>query len=112
MSTGRWSELSAELEVRYTGNGTTISGIVGLLATVLTLAVAFFIVFPGAGVVAAADFGLGFLGPADFLVAVTLGCEGASVTVYGVGLGFGGGVEVALTTRPPSAQQRARPAGL
>ena len=30
--------------------------------------------------VAAAHFGLGFLGPAFFLVAVTLGCEGASVT--------------------------------
>jgi hypothetical protein len=29
---------------------------------------------------AAVDFGLGFLGPAVFLVAVTLGCEGASVT--------------------------------
>jgi hypothetical protein len=24
MSTGRWSELSAELEVRYTGNGRSI----------------------------------------------------------------------------------------
>ena len=41
------------------------------------------------------------LGPALFLVAVTLGCEGASVTGWGVGLGFVVGVVVALTTRPP-----------
>ena len=66
--------------------GTTSSGVVGLAAAVLTLAVAFFFVFPAAGLVAAADFGLGFLGPAVFLVAVTLGCEGASVTGLGVGL--------------------------
>ena len=37
-----------------------------------------FLVFPAAGLVAAADFG--FLGSSIFLVAVTLGCEGASVT--------------------------------
>ena len=40
----------------------------------------FLLFLPSAGLVAAADFGLGFLGPAVFLVAVTLGCEGASVT--------------------------------
>jgi hypothetical protein len=51
--------------------------------------------------VAAVDFGSGFLGPAIFLVVVTLGCEGASVTGLGEGLGFGGGVVVALTTRSP-----------
>jgi len=49
-------------------------------ASVLTLAAAFFFGFPAAGLVAAVDFGLGFLGPAVFLVAVTLGCMGASVT--------------------------------
>ena len=60
--------------------GTTSSGVVGLAAAVLTLAAAFFFVFPAACLVAAADFGLGFLGPAVFLVAVTLGCVGASLT--------------------------------
>ena len=64
---------------------TTSSGVVGLAAAVLTL-VAFFFAFPAEGLVAAADYGLGFLGPAVFLVAVTLGCEGASVTGLGVGL--------------------------
>ena len=59
--------------------GTNNSGVVGLAAAVLTLAAAFFSVFPAAGLVAAVDFGLGFVGPAVFLVAVTLGCEGASV---------------------------------
>ena len=52
----------------------------GLATAVLTLAAAFFSVFPAAGLVAAVDFGLGFLGPAVFLVAVTSGCEGTSVT--------------------------------
>ena len=60
--------------------GTTRSGVVGLVATVLTLTAAMFFDFPAAGLVAAVDFGLGFLGPAVFLLAVTLGCEGASVT--------------------------------
>ena len=55
-------------------------GVVCLAATVFTLAAAYLFVFPAAGFVAAADFGLGFLDPAFFLVAVTLGCEGASVT--------------------------------
>ena len=66
--------------------GTTSSGIVGLAAAVLKLAAAFFFAFPAAGIVAAADFVLGFLGPAVFLVSVTLGCEGASVTDLVVGL--------------------------
>ena len=52
----------------------------GLAVAVLTLAVAIFFVFSATGLVAAVDFGLGFLGPAFFLVAVTLGCEGVSVT--------------------------------
>jgi hypothetical protein len=60
--------------------GTTRLGVVGLGIAVLTLAAAFYFVFPEAGLVAAVDFSLGFLGPAVFLVAVALGCEGASVT--------------------------------
>ena len=60
--------------------GTTSSGVVFLAAAVLTLVAAFFFVFPVAGLVAAVDFGLGFLGPGVFLVAVTLGCVGSSVT--------------------------------
>jgi hypothetical protein len=68
---------SGEVEVRV---GTTRSGVVGLAFAVLTLAAAFFFVFPAAVSVAAIDFGLGFLGPAVFLVAVTLGCECVSVT--------------------------------
>jgi hypothetical protein len=74
---GRWSRKS---EISWSGEvedwvGTTRSGVVGLAVAVLTLAAAFFFVFPAAGLVAAVDFGLGFLGPAVFLVAVTLGCE-------------------------------------
>ena len=51
--------------------GTTRSGVVGLAAAVLTLAAAFFFVFRAASLVAAVDLGLGFLGPAVFLVAGT-----------------------------------------
>jgi hypothetical protein len=75
----RRSEISSSGEVENLV-GTTRSGVVGLVALVLTLAAAFFFVFPAAGIVAAVDFGLGFLDPAVFLVAVTLGCEGASLT--------------------------------
>ena len=39
-----------------------------------------FFSFPVAGLVAAGNVGLDFLGPAFFLVVVTLGCEGATVT--------------------------------
>ena len=79
---GRWSRRS---EISLSGEvegwvGTTRSGVVGLAAAVLTLAAAFFFDFPAASLVAAVDFGLGSLGPAVFLVAVTFGCEGASVT--------------------------------
>jgi hypothetical protein len=49
--------------------GTTRSGVVGLQAAVLKLAAPFFS-FPAAG----------FLSLAVFLVAVTLGCFGASAT--------------------------------
>ena len=59
---------------------TTSSGVEGLASAVLTLNAVFSFAFPAVGLVAAADFGLGFLGPAVFLVAVSLGCEGASVT--------------------------------
>ena len=59
---------------------TTTSGFVGFGCRGLTLAAAFFFVFQVAGLVTAVDFGLGFLASAVFLVAVTLGYEGASVT--------------------------------
>jgi hypothetical protein len=67
---GRWSrsEISSSGEVED-WVGTTRSGVVGLAVAVLTLAAAFFFVFPAASLVAAVDFGLGFLGPAVFLVA-------------------------------------------
>jgi hypothetical protein len=78
--------------------GTTRSGVVGFEAAVLTLAASFFLDFQGAGLVVAVDLGLGFLGLAVFLVAVTLGCLDAPVTGRE---GFGGGVLVALTKRPP-----------
>jgi len=53
---------------------TTRSGVVGLAAVVFTLAASFLFDFPAAGLVAAVDLGSGFLAPAVFLVAVTLGC--------------------------------------
>ena len=52
----------------------------GLVSAVLTLATNFFFDFPAAGLAAAVSLGSGFLGPAFFLVAVTLGCLGTSVT--------------------------------
>ena len=58
---------------------TTSSRVVGLAAAFLTLVAAFFFVFPAAGLVVATDFSLVFLGPSVFLVAFTLGCEGASL---------------------------------
>ena len=79
---GRWSrrsEKSSNGEVED-WVGTTRSGVVGLGSAVLTLVTAFFFVFHATGLVAAVDFCLGFLGPTVFLVAVTLGCELASVT--------------------------------
>jgi uncharacterized membrane protein YeaQ/YmgE (transglycosylase-associated protein family) len=60
--------------------GTTTLGVVGLAATVLTLAAAFFFDFPAADLGAAVDVCSGFLGLAVFLVAATLGCSGAFVT--------------------------------
>jgi len=55
--------------------GTTTLGVVGVAAAVLTLAAAF-LLDKGAAV----DLGSGFLGVAVSLVAVTIGCSGASVT--------------------------------
>jgi hypothetical protein len=52
----------------------------GCLAAVLTLAAAVFFGFPASGLVAVVDLVLGFLGPVFFLVAVTSGCLGASLT--------------------------------
>jgi hypothetical protein len=60
--------------------GTTSPGVGGLAVAILTLAAVLFFVFQAVGLVAAVDFGLGPLDPAVFLVAVTLGCECASVT--------------------------------
>jgi len=60
--------------------GITRSVVVCLAAAVFTLLAAFFFDFPAAGLVAAVDLGSGFLGLAVFLVAVTLGCSGPSVT--------------------------------
>jgi hypothetical protein len=59
--------------------GCTWYGFVCLAAVVLTLAAAF-LYFLTADLVAAVDLGSGFLGPDVFLVVVTLGCLGASVT--------------------------------
>jgi len=55
-------------------------GVVSLAAAVLTLAAAFFFDFPAAGLVAAVDFGSGFLALAVYLVAVILSCLCLSVT--------------------------------
>jgi hypothetical protein len=80
---GMWSRRS---EISSNGDetdlvGTTRSGVVCLAVAVMTLAAAFFFVFPAADLVVFVYFGLGFLGPVLFLVAVTLICEGSSVTV-------------------------------
>jgi hypothetical protein len=79
---GRWSrrsDISSSGEVEVWVE-TSRSGVVGLAVAFLTLAAAFLFVFPAAGVLAAVDFVLGFLAPAVFLVAVTLGSTVASVT--------------------------------
>jgi hypothetical protein len=92
------SELCSSGEEEGWG-GTTSSGVVALAATALTLAAAFFFDVPAAYLGAAVDLGSDFLGLAVFLLAATLGCSGAVVTDLGEGFGFG--VVVALTTRPP-----------
>jgi len=56
-------------------------GVVVLAAAVLTLAGYFFLGLPAAGFGAAVGMGSGFSGLAVFLVAVTLGCSDASVTI-------------------------------
>lgn len=85
------------------GVGTTKLGIVDLVVAVLTLMAAFFLNFPVAGTGAAVVLGSGFSGLAVLLLVVTVGCSGTSITLLGVGFGFGlvGGVVVAFTTRPP-----------
>jgi hypothetical protein len=60
--------------------GTTRSRVVGLAAAGLSNEAGFFFGLTVAGLVATVDFSMGFLGPAVFLVVVTIGCEGASVT--------------------------------
>ena len=75
----RKSEIYSSVEVGICV-GTTRSGVVGLAAAFLTLAAALIFDFPAAVLVAAVDLGLGILGLAVFLVAVTLGSSGASVT--------------------------------
>jgi len=75
----RKSEITSSGEVGLR-LGTTRSGVVGLTAAVLTLAPAFFFSFPAGGLVTAENFDSGFLGLAVFLLAVTLGCLGTSVT--------------------------------
>jgi hypothetical protein len=57
-----------------------MSVIVYLAAAVFTLGVAFYFVFPAAGLRSAVDLVSGFLSLTVFLVAVTIGCSSASVT--------------------------------
>jgi len=59
--------------------GTTRSGVMGLAAAIMTRTAVFSMDFPAAGLVAVADLGTNFLGPAVFLVAGNIGCLGASV---------------------------------
>jgi hypothetical protein len=80
---------------------------------------AFILDFPASGLVVTADLVSVFLGPAFWQVAVTLGCLDPTVTGWGGVFRLGGGVVLALMTRPlgvrdstprpsPSARQRAR----
>ena len=86
----RGSEISSSREMEI-WVGTTRLGLVDLAIAVLTLAAAFFLDFPVAGLGDAVGFGSGFWGLVVFLAAVSIGCSGASVT--GCGEGFGLGVE-------------------
>lgn len=60
--------------------GGKAKGGVGLAAVVLTLAAAFFLGFPVAGLGTAVGFGSGFSGLTIILVVVPIGSSGASVT--------------------------------
>jgi hypothetical protein len=60
--------------------GTTSLGVEGLAAAVLTHVPAFLLALPVARLGAAVGLGSGFLCLAVSLVAVTIGCTGASVT--------------------------------
>ena len=98
---GSWSRRSEISSSRKVGLwvGTTMLGVVGVAAAVLTIAAAFFLDFPEARLGAA----VGFWGLAVSFVAVTKGFSGASVTGWGWGLGceLVGSIVVALSTRPP-----------
>ena len=87
----RWSRRSeiSSSELKELWVGSTSLGVVGLAAAVSTIATAF-LGFAAAGLGAAAVLGSGFLGLAVLLLAVTLGCLGASVTGWGGGIGCGG----------------------
>jgi hypothetical protein len=71
--------ISSSGEVEH-WEGTTRLGVEGLAAVVLTLAAAFLLALPVARLGAAVRLGSGFLGLTVSLVAVTIGCTGASVT--------------------------------
>jgi hypothetical protein len=74
----RRSEKSSRTEA---GRGVTTRSLVwDQAATVLTLADAFLVGLEEVALAAAAGLGAGFLGLAVFLVAITFGCSGASVT--------------------------------
>ena len=77
--------------------GSTSLGVVGLAAAVSAIVTAFFLGFAAAGLGAAAVLGSGFLGLAVLLVAVTLGCLGASMSGWGEGIGCGGVLAKTLT---------------
>ena len=62
------------------GWGPPGQGFLGFAVAVLILAAGFFFGLTVDGLVASVDFSLDFLGPAFFLVAVTLDCVGSSVT--------------------------------
>jgi hypothetical protein len=71
--------MSSRTEAERVGVTTRLLGC-DLAATVLTLADAFLMGLAEVALAAAAGLGAGFLGLADFLVAVTFGGSGASVT--------------------------------
>jgi hypothetical protein len=77
--TSRRSEISSRGEVEL-WVGTTSLGVVGLAATDWALAAAFFLGFTAAGLGSAAALDSGFLGLAVFLVVVTVGFLGTTVT--------------------------------
>jgi hypothetical protein len=81
---GRWSRRSeiSSSGLREQWMGSTSLGVIGLAAAVSTIATAF-LGLAAAGLAAATVLGTGFLGLAVLLVAISLDCLGASVTVWG-----------------------------